>query len=272
MWVVPNNLAVKLNIATTNLSTHDFSGKLNSSVLLRGEPPKSLKTLESKIKKLPMLTRCVILPNLSYATSTHTLRAYTQDKVECEQVSFEYETWETLPLFSLQNKLSKFVRFMSMDENAWGDYVKGLRLHWHKRIEAHKLKASRFARMFHGTFVYARPKAVNSKPKVIVLPSNEQNYFVEDGRISGRWVEVLMGLPVGWCTPYVESLFSVSQTVDIESGIIDKTQESLFWKSPTSAANEGGIKEVRFDSNSHYKLRDQIAHQKGFAYWPPPIR
>jgi len=110
-----------------------------------------------------------------------------------------------------------------------------------------------------------------------------QEVMKEEKRVlNPRWVEVLMGLPVGWTMPSCAVPLTLVQTscAFLETELSQPPQsepsescgrDSLMWKTPSTMEAEGGIKQVRKDDTAQLKLRDQVAHQGSLDYWPEPI-
>ncbi len=100
--------------------------------------------------------------------------------------------------------------------------------------------------------------------------------------LNPRWVEVLMGVPVGWVMAICDApLTAVQMSLDFwgmelyppqQSEPLGYCGESLQWKTPSTMETEGGVKEIRENDTAQTKLRDQVAHQGAAAKRPPPLK
>jgi hypothetical protein len=100
--------------------------------------------------------------------------------------------------------------------------------------------------------------------------------------LNPRWVEVLMGVPVGWVMATCDAPLTAAQmSLDFwgmelyppqQSEPLGCCGESLQWKTPSTMETEGGVKEIRENATAQTKLRDQVAHQGAAPFWPPPLK
>jgi hypothetical protein len=259
--------------------------------------------------------------------------------------SEDSESLEDLPLFSSKtsraysHQTSKEMigltlrtpPFCSMSLESWNDWVIGQRQEYSARLRS-ALHTNENASIFWVSaqtsqtqeeneslatwFIPYNPNftpASNSPaerlgPQEEALPlmlGNHQESPPNPQILNPRWVETLMGLPVGWTMPSCTTPLTLAQTscafletewsqlppneLSEPYGVVweilhrddseppkqpatlEKKGGSLLWKTPSTMETEGGIKQVRKNDTAQLKLRDQVAHQGALDYWPPPI-
>ena len=110
------------------------------------------------------------------------------------------------------------------------------------------------------------PDRKDGKTRDDTMPRQVHHETGYTGFVNPRWVEVLMGLPVGWTLPSCSVI-----TMPLRLEAVTGDSHALMWKTPSTMEAEGGIKQVRKDDTAQLKLRDQVAHQGSLDYWPEPI-
>ena len=140
----------------------------------------------------------------------------------------------------------------------------------------------------------------DGKPRDDTMPRQVHHETGYTGFVNPRWVEVIMGLPVGWTMPSCKVPVTPAQvlvsldsderwatptTRDYKGAYSEENQrlkprhllpdqvkeaEALMWKTPRACEADGGVKQVREGGSTNYKLRDQVAHQGDLDYWPAP--
>jgi hypothetical protein len=140
----------------------------------------------------------------------------------------------------------------------------------------------------------------DGKPRDDTMPRQVHHETGYTGFVNPRWVEVIMGLPVGWTMPSCKVPVTPAQvlvsldsderwatptTRDYKGAYSEENQrlkprhllpdqvkeaEALMWKTPRACEADGGVKQVREGGSTNYKLRNQVAHQGDLDYWPAP--
>ena len=90
--------------------------------------------------------------------------------------------------------------------------------------------------------------------------------------LNPRWVEALMGLPIGWTMPSCVNPWIIeqmnSECLEMESSQPQPREHlescGVDWKTPMSADSQGGTRRYIESANTFYKLRDQVT-------WPNKV-
>lgn len=145
------------------------------------------------------------------------------------------------------------------------------------------------------------PDRADGKTRLDLMPRQVHHETGYTGALNPRWVETLMGLPVGWTLPSCgEPVMpvlmecgnaTVSQMSDQTDGSIDDSDcdsdddsdddaleqpsepakgKPMMWKTPRACEGEGGVKRITEGVSTNYKLRDQVHHQGSLNYFPKP--
>ena len=116
------------------------------------------------------------------------------------------------------------------------------------------------------------PNQVQPTPRQEAQSSTRGNRPASPAKLNPRWVEALMGLPIGWVMPSCVDPWTIEPTSsDCSEMELSQTQlRELFascgeisvsdiyvWKSPIASDGEGGVLQYVEGSSGKYKLRDQ---------------
>lgn len=169
--------------------------------------------------------------------------------------------WEQLPLFQdIGNATRSPQRHQSTTLQVWSEFVAYIRRSYQLRIA----QRTKFVQ-------WATPIARDHKGPTDsfgeTLPDQIREAQVgggeKRGSLNARWVEALMGLPLGWVQPTANRLISSAVRPNL---IAENTH--LDWKSPVASEGEGGILAIWEGADARYKLRAQVAHQGNLNFWP----
>lgn len=219
------------------------------------------------------------------------------------------ESWDDLPLFSSRTWTESLAPsspaqsgqtpqerpFCTMSSASWSAWVTAQRQEYSARAKSARRTSVSACSLWACEMTLTSPRAVLFQRCLSAQGgATSQHGPLDEGprntlgnpheSLHPRWVETLMGLPVGWtmatcATPwtvawtncaYLETESSPPPQKEPSASSGDAWPTPLFWKSPVASDGEGGALKIHSDTDAKYKLRDQAAHQGNGSTWPTP--
>ena len=275
MWIIPNNISHYVQDTEELISDLDeLSQNLEQSVMWRSKPSQA-STWHKRLKKggwIQHLSGRTLRPSHSNSftekwtsslADSHVNPSPMQEKKQEQTTNGTsgltsnraYEIWGSLPLFSLKTSKgssqprSEIKVFSTMSSSDWSKWVTKRRQEYSVRVKS--VEAINESECLLWVCSMESKSPVLAKNVYWPIPQKEEESSMSGnprGKLNPRWVELLMGVPIGWtspsCTHHVIIEWTKSECLETES-----SQTHVQEPSDSSPKNWPTVRAVESEGN-----------------------